>query len=125
MVEGIQFKKLSIKRQVDSIFGDEDLMRLGDGELEGMIDQYFGSDRLKALDYALKRRSKLLNSSDRRKYHRLYEKKRKEHEYRLSFRLNFERDADLIEWLEGYDNKNAIIRQVLREYVDNKKGASN
>ena len=124
MVEGIQFKKLSLKRQVDSLFGDEDLIRLGDGELQGMIEEYFGSDWRKAFELVLERRDKLLKPKDPRKYYAEYYKKRKQREYRYPFRLNYERDADLIEWLDGYDNKNAIIRQVLREYVDNEKGAN-
>lgn len=124
MIEGIQFKKLSIERQVDSIFTDEDLMRLGDGELEGMLEEYFGLDFPKALDHARKRRSKLLKPEDLRKYQQEYHFKRKQHEYRIPLRLNYERDADLVEWLKGYDNKSAIIRQVLREHVNNKKGAN-
>lgn len=124
MVEGIQFKKLSLKRQVDSIFGDEDLIRLGDGELRGMIEEYFGSDSSKALEYAYKRRDKLVNTEDARKYQQLYYQKRKQREYRIPLRLNYEKDSDLIEWLNGYENKTAIIRQVLREYVDNMKGAN-
>lgn len=124
MVEGIQFKKLSLERQVDSLFGDEDLVRLGDGELQGMMEQYFGYEWDKALQIALQRREKLLNENDRRQYQRDYHQIRKKREYRIPLRLNRERDADLIEFLEGFKDKNAIIRQVLREYVCNKKGAN-
>ena len=124
MVEGIQFKKLSLKRQVDSVFGDEDLMRLGDGEIQGMVEEYFGEDWRKALDYVVKRRSELLKNFDERKYQREYYKVRKAREYRFPIRLNYERDADLIEFLGNVDDKCGLIRQVLREYVDkNKKGA--
>lgn len=124
MVEGIQFKKLSLKRQVDSVFGDEDLMRLGDGEIQGMVEEYFGEDWRKALDYVVKRRSELLKNFDERKYQREYYKVRKAREYRFPIRLNYERDADLIEFLGNVDDKCSLIRQVLREYVDkNKKGA--
>lgn len=124
MVEGIQFKKLSLDRQVDSMFGDEDLMRLGDGELQGMLEQYFGDEWDKALQICLKRREKLLNGDDLRMYQREYHHIRKKREYRISVRFNRERDADLIEFLNEHDDKNAIIRQVLREYVDNNKGAN-
>lgn len=123
MVEGIQFKKLSVERQVDSIFGDEDLVRLGDDELRGMLQDYFGAEWIKAYDHAVKRRSDLLKTDDMRKYQREYHQIRKKREYRIPLRLNYERDADLIEFLGKHDDKNAIIRQVLREYVDNKKGA--
>ena len=123
MVEGIQYKKLSIKRQVDSVFGDEDLMRLGDGEIQGMVEEYFGEDWRKALDYVVKRRSELLKNFDERKYQREYYKVRKAREYRFPIRLNYERDADLIEFLGNVEDKCSLIRQVLREYVDkNKKG---
>lgn len=123
MVEGIQFKKLSLKRQVDSVFGDEDLMRLGDGEIQGMVEEYFGEDWRKALDYVVKRRSELLKNFDERKYQREYYKVRKAREYRFPIRLNYERDADLIEFLGNVEDKCSLIRQVLREYVDkNKKG---
>lgn len=124
MVKGIQIDKISIERQVDSLFEDEDLVRLGDGELQGLIMQYFGRDFSKAYDYAIKRRSKLLKPEDRRSYERLYHQKRKLSEYRIPLRLKLERDADIIEWLNKYDNKSEIIRRVLREHVDNNKGAN-
>ena len=122
MVEGIQFKKISIKRQADSIFGDGDLLRLGTDELEGMVREYFGSDYKKAMDHLLKRRSKLLTGEDARKYQREYQKVRKEREYRIPVRFNRDRDKDIIDWLDTFSNKNDVIKEAIRGIM--KKGAN-
>ena len=124
-MDGIQINKLSLKQQVDSLFSDEDLVCMADGDLQGLSEHYFGNQYREALQYMFEKRDKILNSDDPRKYYRLYHKKRKEREYRLPIRLNYEKDADIIELLEQHsNNKVAFIRQVLREYVDKEKGAN-
>ena len=124
MIEGIQLKKFSVRQLVDSQISDADLVALADGDLAGLCQYYFGEKWREALEYAHKRRDRLVNSEDQRKYQRLYHSKRKERERRIYLRLNYERDADILEWLNGQDDINAVIRQVLREHVGNKKGAN-
>ncbi len=113
MVEGIQIKKIPLTRQADSLFGDEDLMRLGDGELRGMVEQYFGNDSEDVLDYLCQRREHLLAIEDQRTYHQ----KRKEREYRYPLHLNREKDADIIEWLQQFNEKATPIKEAIRFYM--------
>jgi hypothetical protein len=121
MVEGIQIKKISIERQADSIFGDEDLIRLGDEDLASMVDQYFGEDSDRAMKHLLKRRSVLLEPEDVRKYQREYQKTRKEREYRMPIRFNYERDRDILDWLAGLENKSDAIKDAIRYRMRHKK----
>ena len=121
MVEGIQIKKISIERQADSIFGDEDLIRLGDQELASLVKEYFRDDADRALKHLLKRRSVLLEPEDMRKYQREYQKIRKEREYRIPIRFNYERDRDIIDWLAGQTNKSDVIKEAIRFRMNHKK----
>lgn len=117
MVEGIQFKKLSLERQVDSIFGDEDLIRLGESELTAMCQEYFGSDWRKAIDHLIQRRRPLLNAEDVRKYQREYQHRRKEREVRVFLRLNRVGDKDILDWLDKFENKSEAIKDAIRMMI--------
>lgn len=117
MVEGIQFKKLSLERQADSIFGDEDLIRLGESELTAMCQEYFGSDWRKAIDHLIQRRRPLLNTEDKRKYQREYHYKRKEREVRVFLHLNRVGDKDILDWLDKFENKSEAIKDAIRMMI--------
>lgn len=124
MVDGVQTKKFSVRQLVDSMISDQDLISLADGDLAGLCQSLFAEDWRVALEYAFRRRDDLLDAEDQRKYQRLYHAKRKGRERRIYLRLNYERDADILDWINGLDDYNAVIRQVLREHVGKEKGAN-
>ena len=119
VVPGIQYKKLSVVRQADSIFADEDLIRLGDQELEHMVDLYFGIDDYdEALDHLLKRRQKLLDPADSRSFG-LYETKSKRRQQCVRIYLDVHKDADILAWLSQFRNKGEAIKELMiREIND-------
>ena len=63
----------------------------------------------------------------RRKRERTDEVRKKENEYKqrtlreFTFKLNREKDADLIEAYENIDNKREFIREALRRYIAEQK----
>lgn len=112
---------MTLNQQCDSLFNDDDLKLLSDGDLEGMVIQYFGDDYRPALDYLMKKRTELLKEDDKRKYNRLYYRERVKKERRFEIRLNTERDMDIIQWLLPKVDRTEAIKECIRAYI---KGAN-
>ena len=120
VVPGIQFKKLPVNRQADSIFADEDLIRLGDQELRGMVQQYFGRDAAEmdeAMDHLRSRRQHLLDPADSRSFG-LYETKTKRKQQCVRIYLDVKKDADVLAWLSQIPNKGEAIKEIIRKELN-------
>lgn len=121
IIEGIQVKKIPLKQQALSLFSDDDLMRLSDGDLQGMCDTYFKGDSVKVFNILIKRRDKLLKPEDKRKLNNdYYHNVRKGRERRIELRLNRESEKDVIKWLDDQPNKTDAVVQLVRKQI--KKG---
>ena len=46
------------------------------------------------------------------------EKYQKENVTRVVLKLNKKTDADILEWLEGLDNKQGSIKEIIREHLE-------
>lgn len=121
-MDGIQVNKMPLKQQALSLFSDDDLMRLSDGDLQGMCDMYFKGDAVKVYQILIKRRDKLLKPEDKRKLNNdYYHNVRKGRERRIELRLNRETEKDVIKWLDDQPNKTDAVVQLVRKQI--KKGA--
>ena len=49
------------------------------------------------------------------------EKYQKENITRVVLKLNKKTDADILEWLEGLDNKQGTIKEIIRSHIQNEK----